>query len=1009
MWRIWDLHVHTPASYRGDYANFIESASKSIADVIGINDYCTLAGYEEVTKLGGIPGKVIFPVVELRMNNLLETKRNTNGVRINFHIIFDNDPNMLDRIKSFIGLIDCEDDRGTTIQLGTASDLSKVSVNFKTVVEALKKYELYGKHALIWLPYDEYGGIDEVDPVRDGPFKLSLINSAHILGSSTQKQIDFFKWTDEKYTAEQYEQWFDRPKPCIKGSDAHEIVYPFGCLRDKHSQPTNRYCWINADLTFEGLKQIVNEPDRVFIGEEPSLITRIKGNKTKFIKSVSVKRIPGSVLNDIWFDDFDLELNGGLVAIIGNKGGGKSAITDIISLCGNTFQDASNFSFLTNTKFRRPKPTNLSDKFEATLVWEDGNPAKRILSANPDKSQPERVKYIPQNFLEKLCTDVESDDFERELKQIIYSHTPADQRLGKASLDDLINYKSELVSDEIIQLQGDLHKVNVAIVELENKEKAEFTKAVENNLKLKQGELFSHVESKPQLPQIDPQPTESQAALEQLNALRQQMTSLEIEIADLKQRKSTLNLKKEELSRALQFYRNLGEQLSKIIDPQHEFAKILAQNSIELPKVFSYKLETYDLSVLIEATSQQIVEIDNSLDTNKEASKAKALEQLTEQLRKGQEDLDKPGKLNQKYLDDLKIWEQRKVEIEGSTETEGTLNYLQNQLEYLKTGLAKDLRSKYDERKAIATALFTKKLSLLEIRKLLFQPVTNYISEFKELQQRYDVKIDVALEFKLFADNFFGFINQQKIGTYSGKEDGYRRLQDLLAKTDLFTQEDFIAFAEEVIDSLKHDKRSATNTALDIQTQLRKDTLLVSLYDFIYNADYIQPTYNLKLGDKTLQELSPGERGALLLIFYLILDKDDIPLIIDQPEENLDNESVYYILVHFIKKVKETRQIVIVTHNPNLAVVCDADQIVHMQIEKNNKNAIKFISGAIENVNINKSIVNILEGTLPAFNNRESKYLKLRIKNLDSLLANKKRTEAEQLIANAAVQVDEQT
>ena len=130
------------------------------------------------------------------------------------------------------------------------------------------------------------------------------------------------------------------------------------------------------------------------------------------------------------------------------------------------------------------------------------------------------------------------------------------------------------------------------------------------------------------------------------------------------------------------------------------------------------------------------------------------------------------------------------------------------------------------------------------------------------------------------------------------------------------------------------------------------------------------------MGTKTLQDLSPGERGALLLIFYLILDNDDIPLIIDQPEENLDNESVYHILVHFIKKVKEKRQIIIVTHNPNLAIVCDADQIINMQIEKENKNTVKFQSGAIEDDVMNKAIINILEGTLPAFNNRDLKYIR---------------------------------
>ena len=129
------------------------------------------------------------------------------------------------------------------------------------------------------------------------------------------------------------------------------------------SQPTERHCWINADTTFKGLKQIIVEPDRVFIGDEPDLLKRVRGNKTKFIKSLSIKKVVGATVDDVWFDNFYIELNSALVAIIGNKGGGKSAITDIIGLCGNTHQEPSNFSFLNNNKFRKPKPFNLSERF----------------------------------------------------------------------------------------------------------------------------------------------------------------------------------------------------------------------------------------------------------------------------------------------------------------------------------------------------------------------------------------------------------------------------------------------------------------------------------------------------------------------------------------------------------------------------------------------------------------------------------------------------------------------
>jgi ABC-type lipoprotein export system ATPase subunit len=157
---------------------------------------------------------------------------------------------------------------------------------------------------------------------------------------------------------------------------------------------------------------------------------------------------------------------------------------------------------------------------------------------------------------------------------------------------------------------------------------------------------------------------------------------------------------------------------------------------------------------------------------------------------------------------------------------------------------------------------------------------------------------------------------------------------------------------------------------------LRQDISILQVYDYLFGLSYLVPVYNLKLGNKNLQELSPGERGALLLIFYLILDNSDIPLIIDQPEENLDNESVYDILVYFIKIIKEKRQIILVTHNPNLAVVCDANQIVNMKIDKPNKNKVYYESGSIENPNINRIIIDVLEGTLPAFNNREEKYFK---------------------------------
>jgi ABC-type cobalamin/Fe3+-siderophores transport system ATPase subunit len=152
---------------------------------------------------------------------------------------------------------------------------------------------------------------------------------------------------------------------------------------------------------------------------------------------------------------------------------------------------------------------------------------------------------------------------------------------------------------------------------------------------------------------------------------------------------------------------------------------------------------------------------------------------------------------------------------------------------------------------------------------------------------------------------------------------------------------------------------------------------LQGFYDFLFSLDYLKPIYELKLDKKILDELSPGEKGTLLLVFYLMIDREDIPLVIDQPEDNLDNKSVFQVLTRFIKSAKKRRQIIIVTHNPNLAVGADAEQIIYVELDKRGgKNKFKHEVGSIEDPTINARLVEILEGTMPAFDKRKLRYRK---------------------------------
>ncbi len=109
----------------------------------------------------------------------------------------------------------------------------------------------------------------------------------------------------------------------------------------------------------------------------------------------------------------------------------------------------------------------------------------------------------------------------------------------------------------------------------------------------------------------------------------------------------------------------------------------------------------------------------------------------------------------------------------------------------------------------------------------------------------------------------------------------------------------FVAFANLINSDLLYDKRDDNNFSFS-REPIKKGHTQQELYDFIYCMDYVHPFFQLKMNGKPCP-LCLLEKECLLLLLYLFIDMDDKPLIIDQPEENLDNESVYRYLVHFIK------------------------------------------------------------------------------------------------------------
>ncbi len=122
---------------------------------------------------------------------------------------------------------------------------------------------------------------------------------------------------------------------------------------------------------------------------------------------------------------------------------------------------------------------------------------------------------------------------------------------------------------------------------------------------------------------------------------------------------------------------------------------------------------------------------------------------------------------------------------------------------------------------------------------------------------------------------------------------------------------------------------------------------------------------------KKISQLSLGQQQSVLLGILLLSDSNR-PLLIDQPEDNLDSEFIYKTIVATLRKIKEHRQVVIVTHNPNIAVLGDAELII--PLKSTNNKAIIMSPGSIDNPNTVKLCCQILEGGESAFKQRQKIY-----------------------------------
>lgn len=142
-------------------------------------------------------------------------------------------------------------------------------------------------------------------------------------------------------------------------------------------------------------------------------------------------------------------------------------------------------------------------------------------------------------------------------------------------------------------------------------------------------------------------------------------------------------------------------------------------------------------------------------------------------------------------------------------------------------------------------------------------------------------------------------------------------------------------------------------------------------------SSYLTVRAEFEYKGKTVEKLSAGQRGTFYVCLKLATDAFGSPFVFDQPEDDLDNDFIMRQLVPLFRKIKLYRQVIIVTHNANLVVNCDAEQVI---VASNEDEVISYRSGALEHGDhgqknsMRKAICDVLEGGRQAFEAREQKY-----------------------------------
>lgn len=924
-WRRWDLHVHTPDSvletqFKGDwdgYISAIEQSDSGIA-VIGITDYCSISGYEKVVwyrqndRMKNI--ETIIPNIEFRITPNTEKYKG-----INIHILVNPEStHHITEIKNALSrlVIDhhaqnyaCTEDQlmsyGRILHPETAqcdrTSLKEGINNFKPSYDVFKKWYNGEK----WLKENSIvvaanGSKDGISGLKDGGFsglKKDIYQFIDMVFSATPSDISHFTGQGAKSRADIIAE-LGRLIPCVHGSDAHGI--------DKLFEPDHkRYCWIKADPTFNGLKQVVFEPDRAFIGElSPE-------TKAEYQTIKKVRYIDNSGANR--FSKKWIPLNKDLNTIIGGKSSGKSMLLYHIAKTINPSE--------VSARVELSKSSTYSDipNLDFEVEWSNNEVSK--LSDSDD--QAKAITYIPQLYINQLADKDGREDLNELISKTLLQNEQYKDfvnglenrvRAVNSSINDKINTRFLLIS-EYQKLINELNEIGN-------------DKSVKNEITALEGRA-KEIREKSKW-------TEDQEKHYAYLVHRRQC------VIRAKDRLTYIQL-------GLQrFTENIDNRQNQWIDTirgqLHQDSGLIAQSTV--------------LKGLLDSMQQDLV----ASFTSTKGKANQKLESVPDRL----------TALNDK----LEGIERELKPLEEDVKDKAALEQLNKQLKVEREKLAR-INVKLKELVAITKKGEECIKELNEQFSSLINLYKSHCTKVSEHQMDDDIKIEAKVV--VDASKFDSFVScYHKAGPIRAVVND---VQDENGDYhfDIGTH---AAFVEKTANTIKS-SQSPT---------LRKNQSLKDAYKFLY-ADYLGIDFLVTYKNDSIVHMSPGKRGLVLLSLMLELSNSTHPILIDQPEDNLDNRTIYSELKDFVRKCKSKRQIIMVTHNANLVVAADAECVVVADQRGQSGTAgtyqFEYLGGSLEHslksddnydyqsldeLGIRQHVCHILEGGISAFKEREKKY-----------------------------------